>query len=481
MTEEGKSHFDYYKYLCFPWGALAATPIWFGIVKAIEPFINNLSFTNNAKEVVQAPWWSSWLIFAIGEIIIFAFLAFYSYSLPKGKSNSHNIFILIAPELFQDDKYITNDFVECFERHASGSIQNLNIIVPATLKREAFIRTITHYQKKQKKYWESKRWKKLHRKLKGVLYISGVLKRRSSNGKEKYVFVLSVTVGYNNINKNIAPLMIDELKKNFPSRILINKEFELEEFETMTDRFATFSEYLIGWAHLVSGNIDTAYIMHYDIYSNNKQSFFKRGALNDLTQLLHIELDSLLTDCKIYSAPFIFKCIETANKLYPNSDTSTLMAARALIMTSTNTTFDTNLLLAQSLLKKARINSRNKEIIHADRAYVYLLTHNYSSAESEYQILFKKPKKHILESVVEYCDKQIKDGCERERPIAYYVKALMLSHLENQENALNSAIKQAKKCISSENTYLQNKLTEMECQCYVPKRKKNKKGHKHDC
>lgn len=476
MTEEGKRHFDLYKFLCFPWGAIIATPFWYGITKAIEAIMGNVTITLESGEKTGIPWWCIWVLFAVGEIAIFVFLVIYSYTLPRGNKHGHNVFILISPEHFADDKYITSDFVENFGRHANGSIEGLNIFVAATLKRETFNRIISKYPKKHENYWESRRWKRLHKRLKGSLYISGTLKRRSSNGKENFVFNLSATIGYNNVNQDITPLMIDELKKNFPQTILINKEFELEEFEAMSDRFATFSEYLIGWAHLVSGNVGLAYKMHLDIFANNKQSFFKRGALKNLSQLLHLEIDSILKDCKLFPLPFVSSCAETAQRLFPDSDSATTMIARFLIMTSSDETFDINLSRAQALLNKARINGNNRATIHANRGYLALLKGNYFRAETEYNTLFKNRNERLIDDVVAYCDSQIKDGCSKERPTAYYVKALMLSQTNNKDLRFSKAIESAIKNIPEGNEYYHIKLNEMSAHSlYEGKRKKKKR------
>ena len=471
LSEEGKNHFDLYKYLCFPWGAFVLTPIWLGITTAIGKFFSNITFTTNANTTASIPWWCSWALFVVGEIVLIAFLAIYSYALPKGKKNCHNVFILITPELFKDDKYITRDFVECFERHAKNSIENLNVVVPAVLKRESFNRTIQRYQRKRIDYWTSKRWKKRHKKLQGVLYISGTLMRRSSHGKEQYVFTLSATIGFSNVNKNIVPMMMDELKENFPQRILINREFELEEFEGMSERFATFAEYLIGWAHLVSGHLKPAFEMHFDIYSNNKQSFFKRGALHDLTKLLQFEIDSVLKYCKMLPLEFVSTCINATKQICPNTDTATLLVARSLMMTSTDNTFDSNLAQAQSLVSQARVNSQNRDIVHADRAYILLLKGDYLKAESEYRALFKKPNVKLFEDIIDYCNGQILAGCTKERPTAIYVKAVMLHHLEGKEKDLMKTIKQGEKLIPQDHEYYHKKLHEIVEERQKPKRK----------
>lgn len=461
MSEERKKHFDIYKYLCFPWGAFITTGLWYGVIKIIEEFLKNITYEENEGKLVPLPWWVIWALFGIGTVIIFIVSALYSYRLPKGDRQKHNVYVLITPEYSEDDRYIRNDFINNFERHAKGSIENLNLILPSFIKRETFNRRVAHYTHKHKDFWESKCWKKLHKRLKGALYISGSLKRRNSQGKEKFVFLLSATIGYNDFNQNITPLLIDELQKNFPRTILINREFEFEEFDVMSDRFATFAEYLLGWAHLVSGNIGIAYKMHLDIYENNKQSFFKRGKLNDLTQILHIEINSILRECRKYPLGFVAQCANKAEKLFPNKDISTLMVARYLVMTSSDDTFESNLSHAISLMNKARINSKNRDAIHSNRAYLYLLKDRYKQAELEYEQFFKKPNQKMIEEIIDYCNTQIKDGCSREQPTALYVKVIMLLHDKRQDTKIKKYLEQAKRKIPPDQIYYHQKLDEI--------------------
>lgn len=462
MTEEGKKHFNLYKYLCFPWGCFFATPFWYGIVQVIDRFLSKLSFIQKTGETVGVPWWCSWVLFGVGEILLFIISGIYSYTIPRGSKSGHNIFILISPEYHEDDKYITNDFYESFERHAKKSIDDLHVIVPATIKRDFFIRTIKNYKRKHKIYWTTARWEKRHKRLRGILYITGTLKRRSSKGKEKLVFNLSPVIGYNNLNPKIAPLLKEELKRNFPNSILVDRQFELEEFEAVSDRFATFSEYLIGWAHLVSGNIALAYKMHLDIYTNNKQSFFKRGGLKNLPKLLKAELDTILVNCMHHPKDFVLACAKKVEELFPGSDSATIRVPRFLIMTSDDDSFTSNLTRAQALLNEAKLNSTNRSVIHANRAYIWLLKGDYQRAESEYRTVLKDPEEKLIEEIIRYCDGQIKNGCSKEQPTAYYVKALMLWHTKPQEPEFRNAIKLAKKRIPANYEYYHNKLTEME-------------------
>ena len=462
MTEEKKRFFNLYRYLWFPVGPIVLTPIWFSIIiKAIDPFLKELQFVTNNGDTVGVPWWCSWVLFAIGVIVIFVITAHYTYSLPKGKKRGHNIFVLITSEQFEDDKYITGDFIENFKHHIAGSIENLNIVVPSRIKRDTFNQTIESYTHRNKNFWESKQWGNLHKRMKGVLYISGILKRRTAEGKEKYVFCLSSTIGYNDVNKAITPLMKKELQMNFPQRIIINKEFELEGFDDASNRFATYSEYVIGWAHLVSGYVGEAYKMHFDIFSNNKQSFFQRGGLKNLKSLIEFELNTIISDCKLHPKDFVCDCVKTTEKLFSDSDSSILSLARYWVMSSTDYTFDDNLLRAERRLKRIKLNNRNRSATLGSRAYICLLKGDYSNAESNYRLFFKNADPALIDGIIRYCDSQTKSGCLKEKPTAFYVKALMLRHTQTKGSELKRAIGQARKNIPDTYIYYHGRLAEM--------------------
>ena len=82
--------------------------------------------------------------------------------------------------------------------------------------------------------------------------------------KEHFIFTLSAVISYNNFNEQLTPVLQKELQANFKSPILIDKSFEFEQFKVFSSRFATFAQYVLGFAHLVGGNIPEAYKMHLD-------------------------------------------------------------------------------------------------------------------------------------------------------------------------------------------------------------------------
>jgi len=69
----------------------------------------------------------------------------------------------------------------------------------------------------------------------------------------------------------------------------------------------------------------------------------------------------------------------------------------------------------------ARINKSNRDIVQADRAYIFLLKNDYLRAEAEYISFFKRAKEKTIDSIIEYCNVQIKDGCSKEGSVPNFV------------------------------------------------------------
>ena len=175
--ENLKKHICPYNLILFPWSTVIPTSVWYSLVRGLDWLLSSCLGTS-------LPSWLRLAIFTAGEIIIIIVLFLYPRTIPKGKKNAHNLYILIYPEKLDDDKYISKDFTQGFQRYISTIYNNsFHVITPGISKRVLFNKRIAHLQKKGKDYWESKSWKKKHRKLKGAIYVSGELLKRNANKK----------------------------------------------------------------------------------------------------------------------------------------------------------------------------------------------------------------------------------------------------------------------------------------------------------
>lgn len=461
MNESIKKHFNIYRYLLFPYGIFPSSIAWYGAVRALEWIV----------EGVYSPWpsWTRVVVFCVGELIIISSLIVYSRRIPRGHYDNHNIFVLIYPECLDDDKYIAVDFVNNFKDHAAV-IEHLNIITPSVVKRIQFNNKIDRSNKKGANYWESKAWHKLHGKLRGSLYISGSLSRRQYGQKEHFVFTLTGILGYNDFNKNITPIMIQELNASFPRRVLLKKEYEFEEFAFFSRDFAAAAQYLIGFAHLVSGNIPMAYKLHKDMLENNRQVFAKQNLSENLRKAIRVEIIAILKDCKTFPLSFINECSDTILKLFPQDSDVLLYVSRCKVMMSSESDFFENTKIALAMSQKARINKETRAVIHANRAYLNLLLGRNGAAEKEYDSFFKNFRTNVAREIIDYCEEQLKTGTCIEKPTAYYVRALM--HQRLNLNTFEKVCDEAINAMPAKDEYYRRKLIEI--------RTAHSKGRKHN-
>ena len=446
------------KFLAFPYGIIPSAALWYGVLEAIFALLKNCGFTRPDSLPNWINWASAELVLLISGVLgIILFLYLFTNTLPKGQKNRQNIYVLLSPEDFGDDKYIVEDFVTGFEKNSAG-IDNINIIVPHILKRDAFNRKIKKYARTKQSFWDSDSWKKIHNRLHGALYITGFMSRRESRQKELFVFTLSVTVSFNDFNKELTPVLLKELKANFPSEVLIDKSFEFEQIKAFSSLLATCSQYVIGIAHLVSGNLPEAYKMHLDIMDNDKQSFFK---LQDIKAMIHLELAIILRECKKFSPEYIEKCAGTMLDMFPDDTETLLKVSRCKIMMSTEEDYSENVKSAFSLISRIKINKDNRTIVYANRAYLYLLLGEYAKAEKEYSLFFSHYKPEVAKEIVEYCNEQIVNGTMEEKATARYVKVLMLEKIGPKSEDLSEEYSRAKDEIPPSYEYYHQKLSSM--------------------
>ena len=148
------------------------------------------------------------------------------------------------------------------------------------------------------------------------------------------------------------------------------------------------------------------------------------------------------------------------------------------MITSSQDNVQENVQKAISIINKAKINKENREVLYANRAYLYLLINKYDKAEEEYAKLFKKPlKTEVAESIIDYCDNQILSGTEFEKPTAHYVKILFQSKIKLRAEILKESFNKAWPAIQ-ENEYYKEKLLNLHIENVDSnkKRKRKKKG-----
>lgn len=441
---------DFRKYIFFPqnliFSSILAAAVW---AKYILPLKNEGKINSTVSILIL-------LGIEICAIVICLVIAYYY---PKGKPNSNNIYIFISPEDFNNDKYIVHDFADSFRSYASTGIERINVVVPPLHKRYAITNKINCYKTFGKSFWDSKFASKFNIRLHGAVYIFGTLRERYSCGNKKFKFDIHVMVGYHNFNKKLMPTFLDKLKEEIPNNILISREYEVEEFDEKSREFAESAEYLVGWSHLLSGNIFEAFNLHYDIAHNKKTGFNSRKMIADIRSVLDLEMMGIASITESSKKAEVLECCKKYLLLYP-TDTTALMCAAICTIECWDCVdmLPMCLLQAESYLLKVRVNSNNRALFHMNIAYIKLLMGKYNEAESEYNIGFKRTTRDICQKIIRYCDGVINSGMKPfEEPTAYYVKALVIDRGLKIASIAQEAYNEVLKYVPDENTYYRKK------------------------
>lgn len=388
-------------------------------------------------------------------VICFAIAFYYK----KGKPSVSNIYIFISPEDFKNDKYIVHDFADSFSSYVNSGIDSINVVVPPLHKRYAIANMINCYKASGKSFWNSKFASAFNNRLHGAVYIFGTLRERYSCGKKKYKFEILVLVGYHDFNKELMPTFLEKIKGEIPNNILISEEYEIEEFDKISREFAESAEYLVGWSHLLSGNIFEAFKLHYDIAYNKKQGLNSRKRSADIESVLDLEMRGLSSITNSAIKPKLLECCKKHLELYPTNEAALVCAAKCTIECCTCVDLlPACLLQAESYLMKVRVNSNNRTILHMNTAYIKLLMGKYDEAETAYNNGFKRITNDTCQEIIRYCDDVINSKMKPfEEPTAYYVKALIIDRGLKTLSIALEAYNEVLKYVPREYTYYHEK------------------------
>lgn len=424
------------KFIVFPWGIITCTVGWITLFEALINIFHacNISISSLGLRI----------LFIIPLVILICVCIHVSFHFPKGSTKKQNIYVLLTPEDIEYEKYI-NDFIDPFKKYASSGIKKVNVILPSLIKRDAFSFLVKCYETKNKRFWESKLWKLYHKRLRGALYIYGTLKTRTTKGRAIFAISITPTIGYMDINKELISFFVEDASKQIPSLIPIDREYEIEGFNDFSRKTASISEYLLAWAHLISGNIGIAFDMHYDLAINNKPSFDQNRLITATKDILCCEIKALEHNCKVINADQLIERLRRFALVFPDSDFATVSTAKWIVKKAkSREELLINAKEAYIYLSKVKINSHNRSVIHANRAYICLLLGRYKEAEKEYMEASKKIPDTVVDEIIQYCDEAILSvDREHEKATAYYVSALIQQLGKKDPMAVKAAYNKA--------------------------------------
>lgn len=207
------------------------------------------SFFNKYISATYLPW------IYIGILILWcSFWFFNKFWISKNNKKNTGVVICIHADSDEAEQSLKSDFIASVKKQIVneqiGEIFNVIVIK-------------NHLAPK---YNNFKGIYKLHKKVKGHIYIFGETKKRK-NGKDQYFLSLDGMV----LHRPVAQQVSQELSKDFlatlPKGINFNDEFAFVGFQVSADIVVKSVKYIVGLASFISGNPFLAIRLHTNLKS----------------------------------------------------------------------------------------------------------------------------------------------------------------------------------------------------------------------
>lgn len=220
-----------------------------GILLLLVIFLAGDSFFNKYISVSHLRW------VYVGVVALWCVYWFLNkFWIPKNNKKNTGVVICIHADSDEAEQSLKNDFITSVKKQIVneqiGEIFNVIVIK-------------NHLASK---YNNFKEIYKLHKKVKGHIYIFGETKKRK-NGKDQYFLSLDGMV----LHRPVAQQVSQELSKDFlatlPKGINFNDEFAFAGFQVSADIVVKSVKYIVGLASFISGNPFLAIKLHTNLKS----------------------------------------------------------------------------------------------------------------------------------------------------------------------------------------------------------------------
>lgn len=220
-----------------------------GVLLLLIIFFAGDGFFNKYISVTYLPW-----IYISILMLWCAFWFFNKFWIPKNNKKNTGLVLCIYADSDEVEQNLKKDFISSIKKQIVneqiGEIFNVIVIK-------------NHLTPK---YNDFKGIYKLHKKVKGHIYIFGETKKRK-NGKDQYFLSLDGMV----LHRPVAQQVSQELSKDFlatlPKGINFNDEFAFAGFQVSADIVVKSVKYIVGLAAFISGNPFLAIKLHTNLKS----------------------------------------------------------------------------------------------------------------------------------------------------------------------------------------------------------------------
>jgi len=247
--------------------------------------------------------WYAWGIIGL-ELPLLFFWLIYTFRLPKNNKKNIGVVLCIYADSEEAEQVLKKDFITSikkqFQSSEIGEIYNVIVIK-------------NHLASK---YSDFNAIKKLHKKVKGNIYIFGETKKRK-HGVEQYFLSLDGYVLHRPVAKQVSQELSKDFLATLPKAINFKDEFAFAGFQVSADIVVNSVEYIIGIAAFISGNPFLATKLHTELKERillSKQKLPGNG-------IILSKINNLLSDeFAIIAAYYLGKC--NREKAYENLKTS---------------------------------------------------------------------------------------------------------------------------------------------------------------
>ena len=426
------------QYLLFPYGIISFSVIWLTSFFTGYPIIFDTDpFT----------WWGKIIIVFGGELVVCAAVYYASFYIKKPRTDKPIIYLFLIPEEDNLDKYITSDIQHDLQKRANANGLGWFVVVPSFFFRFQILRLKNTYEKQGKNFFNSTKWQRLHKKMSGSFYLLGLIKSRKSQGRDQFVIEhMNMIVAHaKNIPDEVRQSLRDAMKEHCMETVLIEKSYEFESFQFLSNIYVNIIEFTLGISFLISNNPYIAFEYHKRVVNNlmNQRNTFFRQLCSDAKVYLENEflciIESLLTTGNFDAVLLKLSEFETN---YTRSIVTRYLLAKTLIMKcSTENELRRNIPVALALYECECPDVNQRASFLYNRAYLLLLSGEYNAAEKCYRSARKYPQNKTRENICEYCDWVIMQECKGfEKPTALYVKVKVMYFLKNPKKDIIAVI-----------------------------------------
>ena len=227
---------------------------WYGLIAAsfLVMSIALIFYNLIPAEKIRFLWYAYGMLGVETGIIFFWLLN--RFRLPRNSKKRSGLVICIHADTSEAEQTLKKDFISAINKKVQGGEMN-----------EIFkVITIPNHQ--AHKYNNFKDIYRLHKKVKGHIYIFGETKKRQ-HGSEQYFLSLDGLV----LHRPVAIQVSKELSKDFlatlPKGINFQETFAFAGFQISADIVVKSVEYISGIAAAISGNPFLAIRLHSDLKS----------------------------------------------------------------------------------------------------------------------------------------------------------------------------------------------------------------------